>query len=149
MSATPVLKLLVRTAADQFQLLNRNKSLSVADKRQLKTFFLDRMIGPRVRDVLAANRTGQTPVRAPKDRMAGQSLLTAKEVEAWLKIDVKTLYKYAAENAIPHIRLKANVRFPARELQQWIDRHFHLPPTMKDRQCARHSRTQRRPARFR
>ncbi len=27
-----------------------------------------------------------------KDRMAGQRLLTAPELEAWLKIEVKTLY---------------------------------------------------------
>jgi hypothetical protein len=47
-SVTPTLKELVRVATTQFRLLNRNKFLSAADRKQLKAFFLDRMMGPRV-----------------------------------------------------------------------------------------------------
>lgn len=132
MSISPKFKELVRVASTQFKLLNRNKSLSRADKKQLKTFFLDRMIGPQVRHVLAQNTNGHAvPASQPPERMAGQRLLTAREAEAWLQIDAKTLYKYANEGLIPHVRLKTNVRFPARELQRWVRRHFHLPPGMK------------------
>lgn len=130
-SVTRKFNALVRVAETQFRSLNRNKSLSTFDKKQLKTFFLDRMIGPRVRDVLQENRIGRSSkARLPQDRMAGQSLLTAKEVEAWLKIDVKTLYAFAQRKIIPHVRLKGNVRFPAREIKQWVDRHSHLPAAM-------------------
>lgn|GEM_PF-6161571 len=146
MSVTPNFKELVRIATTQFRLLNRNKSLSAADRKQLKTFFLDRMIGPRVRDVLRQNSTGEVlPFRAPKDHMAGQRLLTAKEVEAWLGIDVKTLYAFAKRKMVPHVRLQGNVRFPARELQKWVDRHSHIPREMVG-QPARHTRTKRRTA---
>jgi hypothetical protein len=59
-SVTPKLEELVRIAATQFRTLNRTKSLSAADKKQLQMFFLSRMIGPRVRDVLRDHTNGRT-----------------------------------------------------------------------------------------
>jgi excisionase family DNA binding protein len=140
-SFTPKLKQLVRTATTQFKLLNRNRSLSSADRKQLKTFYLARILNPQVHQILRQDSPSRAfPGRVTNDRMAGQSLLTAQEVEAWLKIDVKTLYKYAADNVIPHIRLKGNVRFPARELREWLRRHSHLPATMRIRHAPKHRR---------
>ena len=56
-----------------------------------------------------------------------QRLLTAQELEAMLRIDRKTLYKYAAERSIPHIRLGGNVRFREADIAEWIERHTILP----------------------
>jgi excisionase family DNA binding protein len=148
-SVTPKFKELVRVATTQFRSLNQDKFLSAADKKQLKTFFLDRMIGPRVRDILTENRNGHGfPAPQSKERMAGQQLLTAREVEARLKIDVKTLYAFAKQRIIPHVRLRGNVRFPARELENWIRSHSHIPRALRYRRATRHNGAERRaPAR--
>ncbi|MGA7909429.1 MAG: hypothetical protein WCA16_18625, partial [Candidatus Sulfotelmatobacter sp.] len=62
----------------------------------------------------------------------------------------KTLYGFAKQKTIPHVRLKGNVRFPALELQKWVSRHSHLPREMRDRRHAAKSRAKcRRPARAR
>jgi excisionase family DNA binding protein len=150
-SASRKLKQLVRTAATQFKSINAKKYLSAADKLKLKTFFLDRVIGPKVGEVLHQNGNGSGhPAPAPQDQIAGRPLLTARQVETWLRIDVKTLYKFAQEKTIPHVRLQGNVRFPLRELQEWVSQHSHVPPEMRRRQPARYPLPRRSaPARVR
>jgi hypothetical protein len=38
-------------------------------------------------------------------------ILTARELEAFLRIDVKTIYSYVQRGLIPHMRIESNVRF--------------------------------------
>ena len=40
-----------------------------------------------------------------------RDMLTAKELEAILKIDVKTIYSYVQRGLIPYVRIQSNVRF--------------------------------------
>jgi len=38
-------------------------------------------------------------------------ILTAKELEAFLRIDVKTIYRYVQLGLIPYLRMESNIRF--------------------------------------
>ena len=126
MLLTQEFKELIFVAVTQFRWLNRNKFLSRADKKQLKTFFLEQLIAPYASNTAPRKRSGRGSLgRKPPSRIGGDQMFTAKEVEAWLRVDRKTLYAYAHKGLIPHVRIKRSVRFPARELQQWVRKHFH------------------------
>jgi predicted DNA-binding transcriptional regulator AlpA len=118
---SPKLENLVRLTTTHFELLNRNKFLSRSDRKQLKLFFLESILDPH--PAQAVGQIGTTEKR--------NGFMTAKEVEAWLKIDVKTLYRYADLKLIPHLRIQGNVRFRASDLQRWVARHSHIPRGMR------------------
>ena len=50
-------------------------------------------------------------------------MLTARELEALLKIDVKTIYTYVQKGLIPYVKIQSNVRFVRDEILDWIDAH--------------------------
>ncbi len=54
-------------------------------------------------------------------------LLTAKELEALLKIDVKTIYRYVQRGLIPYVRIQSNVRFVRKQIVEWIEKQSHRP----------------------
>ena len=54
-------------------------------------------------------------------------LLTAKELEALLKIDVKTIYSYVQRGLIPYVKIQSNVRFVKEEIQEWVEEQNHRP----------------------
>jgi predicted DNA-binding transcriptional regulator AlpA len=54
-------------------------------------------------------------------------MLTAKELESLLKIDVKTIYSYVQRGLIPYVRIQSNVRFLKWEIVNWIERHNFRP----------------------
>lgn len=54
-------------------------------------------------------------------------LLTARELEAMLKIDVKTIYAYVQRGLIPYVKIQSNVRFPKHEIILWIEERSHKP----------------------
>jgi predicted DNA-binding transcriptional regulator AlpA len=144
-SVTPQLKELIFTAVTQFRWLNRSKSLSRADKKQLKTFFLEELIAPHVRNTAQRSQRGRASAdQAQKGRLPNQPMLTAKEVEAWLRINRKTVYAYVQKRLIPHVRLEGNVRFPALELQHWVVRNSRLPRKMRTRRIGQ-PRAKRKP----
>jgi predicted DNA-binding transcriptional regulator AlpA len=47
-------------------------------------------------------------------------ILTAKELEAFLRIDVKTIYGYVQRGLIPYIRIQSNLRFRKQEVLDWL-----------------------------
>jgi excisionase family DNA binding protein len=49
-------------------------------------------------------------------------LLTAKELEAFLRIDVKTIYGYVQRGLIPYVRTQTNLRFRKQEVLEWLER---------------------------
>ena len=53
--------------------------------------------------------------------------LTAKDLEAVLKIDAKTIYSYVRRGLIPYVRMQRNVRFSKREIIEWIERQSFRP----------------------
>ena len=54
-------------------------------------------------------------------------LLTARDLEAMLKIDVKTIYAYVQRGLIPYVKIQSNVRFPKHEILTWIQEQSHRP----------------------
>ena len=56
-------------------------------------------------------------------------ILTAKELEAFLRIDVKTIYSYVQRGLIPYMRIESNVRFSKHQVLQWLrERSFQPRP---------------------
>ncbi len=54
-------------------------------------------------------------------------MLTAKDLEALLKIDVKTIYAYVQKGLIPYVRIQSNVRFLKDEILDWIESQKYRP----------------------
>jgi len=54
-------------------------------------------------------------------------VLTAKELEALLKIDVKTIYSYVQRGLLPYVRIQSNLRFLRSEILQWVEEHRFRP----------------------
>jgi predicted DNA-binding transcriptional regulator AlpA/DNA helicase HerA-like ATPase len=52
-----------------------------------------------------------------------KELLTAKEVEELLRIDVKTIYGYVQKGLIPYVRIQSNLRFLKSEVLAWVAEH--------------------------
>jgi len=57
----------------------------------------------------------------------GPEMLTARELEVMLKIDVKTIYGYVQRGLIPYVRIQSNLRFSKREILAWIEEQSHRP----------------------
>jgi predicted DNA-binding transcriptional regulator AlpA len=53
--------------------------------------------------------------------------MTAKDLEALLKIDVKTIYSYVQRGLIPYVRIQSNVRFSKRQILDWLAEHTYQP----------------------
>ena len=64
---------------------------------------------------------GRTPPPDPSE------LLTAKEVEELLRIDVKTVYSYVQRGLIPYVRIQSNVRFLRSEILKWMEERQYKP----------------------
>ena len=125
MALSPKLQQVVLLTTTHFELLNRNRFLSRSDRKRLKLFFLESLLNP------PPCLSGQTGKGAQPEEKSVNRFMTAKEVEAWLKIDVKTLYRYAQLKLIPHLRIKGNIRFSANTLQRWVARHTIKPRRVK------------------
>lgn len=53
-------------------------------------------------------------------------MLTARELEQLLRIDVKTIYAYVQKGLIPYVRIQSNIRFIRDEILDWITQQsFH------------------------
>ena len=62
---------------------------------------------------------------APHSRTIENSeeLLTAKEVEELLRIDVKTIYGYVQKGLMPYVRIQSNLRFSKPDVLAWLAEH--------------------------
>ena len=65
-------------------------------------------------------------------------LLTARELEAILKIDIKTIYTYVQRGLIPYVKIQSNVRFPKHEILTWIREQSHSPRVSGGNGSTRH-----------
>lgn len=65
-------------------------------------------------------------------------LLTARELEAMLKIDIKTIYAYVQRGLIPYVKIQSNVRFPKHEILSWIQDQSHRPKAVIGNGSARY-----------
>jgi excisionase family DNA binding protein len=63
----------------------------------------------------------------PASSGAAPELLNARDLEALLKIDVKTIYAYVQKGLIPYVRIQSNVRFRKDEILDWIEKQSYRP----------------------
>lgn len=63
----------------------------------------------------------------PLSAKEGPEMLTAKDLEAMLQIDRKTIYSYVQRGLIPYIRIQSNVRFRKTEILDWIENQSYRP----------------------
>jgi len=56
-----------------------------------------------------------------------EKLLKAADLEAWLDIDVNTVYGYVQQGLIPYIKIQSNVRFRKSEIEDWLETHSYRP----------------------
>lgn len=54
-------------------------------------------------------------------------MLTAKDLEALLQIDRKTIYAYVQKGLIPHSRIESNVRFSKHQVERWLEERSFQP----------------------
>ena len=62
------------------------------------------------------------PILANADGLP--EILTARELEALLRIDVKTIYRYVQTGLIPYLRMQSNIRFSKHQVLRWLDERF-------------------------
>jgi predicted DNA-binding transcriptional regulator AlpA len=67
-----------------------------------------------------SNLRNQNPIETPQ-------LLTAKDLEALLQIDVKTIYSYVQRGLIPYVRIQSNLRFRRQEVLDWVASQSYPP----------------------
>ena len=83
----------------------------------------------KVRFVLPEQVFASVSVLESRPEVAGRpaeetkELLTAKEVEELLRIDVKTIYNYVQRGLIPYVRIQSNLRFVKSEVLAWVAEH--------------------------
>jgi excisionase family DNA binding protein len=83
-----------------------------------------------------------------KSREAGSAvpdMMTAKELEALLRIDVKTIYSYVQRGLIPYVRIQSNVRFVKQEISDWIKTNSYAPKDIGERKKERRRSSPRSP----
>ena len=97
----------------------RTRAASVLPASQMK----------KVRFVLPEQVFGSVSVLESRDvaaeepAMESKELLTAREVEALLRIDVKTIYNYVQRGLIPYVRIQSNLRFVKADVLRWVAEH--------------------------
>ena len=60
-------------------------------------------------------------------------ILTAGELEKFLRIDRKMIYSYVRRGLIPHMRIESNVRFSKHQVLEWLqERSFQPRPVNRN-----------------
>lgn len=80
--------------------------------------------------------TDRTQQALSSDPQRLQGLLNAKDLEALLNLDVKTIYSYVQRGLIPYVRIQSNVRFRRSEILAWIEAHSFSPLARNGREPA-------------
>jgi predicted DNA-binding transcriptional regulator AlpA/DNA helicase HerA-like ATPase len=100
-------------------------TLSTAQYRQVK--FLTPEETFSFIDNLEAKTAPASPVPDPSE------LMTAKEVEEMLRIDVKTVYSYVQRGLLPYVKIQSNVRFLRSEILKWMEERQYKPGAQRSR----------------
>jgi predicted DNA-binding transcriptional regulator AlpA len=95
-------------------------ALSTAQYRQVKFFAPEEAFS--FIESLEAKSTIAVPT--PPDP---NELMTAKEVEELLRIDVKTVYSYVKRGLLPYVKIQSNVRFLRPAILQWMEERQYKP----------------------
>jgi predicted DNA-binding transcriptional regulator AlpA len=97
----------------------RSRVSEVVSAKQLRKI---RFVLPeQIFDLVSAWEAERTQPDGPGE--PSKELLTAKEVEELLRIDVKTIYNYVQRGLIPYVRIQSNLRFIKSEVLAWVVEH--------------------------
>ena len=66
------------------------------------------------------------------------AMLNVRDLEAFLKIDQKTIYRYVALGLIPYVRIQSNIRFVKEQIERWIEEQSYRPRNGGDNQGPTH-----------
>jgi predicted DNA-binding transcriptional regulator AlpA len=99
----------------------RSRATSVLKTAQLKK--LRFVLPEEVFASVSVLEAGARPVSGEGANEDAKELLTAKEVEELLRIDVKTIYGYVQRGLIPYVRIQSNLRFLKSEILAWLADH--------------------------
>ena len=55
------------------------------------------------------------------------ALLTVKAVSEWLQVKPSTIYLWAEQGSIPHVKLGRLIRFDPDEIEAWLHAHRREP----------------------
>ena len=94
-------------------------ALSTAQYRQVKFFTPEETFS--FIDGLEAKVAPAAAAPDPSD------LMTAKEVEELLRIDVKTVYSYVKRGLLPYVKIQSNVRFLRSAILHWMEERQYRP----------------------
>ena len=75
----------------------------------------------RLRFVMGRN----TPLLLNADHLP--EILTARELEAFIRLDVKTIYARVQSGGIPYVRMGSSLRFLKREILAWLEERNFRP----------------------
>lgn len=97
----------------------RARAASVLPASQMKKvrFVLPEQVFASVSVLESRHAAPEEPAPESKE------LLTAKEVEALLRIDKKTIYNYVQRGLIPYVRIQSNLRFVKADVLAWVAEH--------------------------
>ena len=56
-----------------------------------------------------------------------RDMLTARDLEAVMQIDRKTIYAYVQRGLIPYLRIESNVRFSKHQIMRWLEERSFQP----------------------
>jgi predicted DNA-binding transcriptional regulator AlpA len=84
-------------------------------------------LSPNYFPLLAAGMNRETIRRKAQIESADIAMLNVKELEAFLKIDQKTIYRYVSLGLIPYVRIQSNIRFVRHQIVAWIEEQNYTP----------------------
>lgn len=64
-------------------------------------------------------------------------ILKAKDLEAVLQIDRKTIYAYVQRGLIPYLRIESNVRFSKHQVMRWLEERSFQPRLLQGKGAKR------------
>jgi excisionase family DNA binding protein len=95
-------------------------ALSTAQYRQVK------FLTPEEAFSFIEGLESRSPTAAPTAPDPNE-LMTAREVEELLRIDVKTIYSYVKRGILPYVKIQSNVRFLRSAILQWMEERQYKP----------------------
>jgi excisionase family DNA binding protein len=71
-------------------------------------------------------------------------ILTASELEKFLRIDRKTVYRYVHLGTMPYLRMETNLRFSKHQVQRWLEERNFQPRPVRRKGAKRQQKIRRR-----
>lgn len=50
------------------------------------------------------------------------TLMTVEDVASYLKVAVQSVYRWASQEKIPHLKVGGSLRFDPNEIQEWLNK---------------------------